>query len=191
MKNNVTKNVKEEKEGSIEQPLFQRNEKPTEFEEDRYPSRQSTRPSYLEDYVDPDDPDVIGITVDQVYQLLADIPASYSEAMSSPDAAEWQMVMESEMSAMRESKTFDLTQRPKHKSVIDERLVHDLKEDSSSKKKYKARFVAWGFTKKENIDYGETFSPTARLTSVRMLMDVAVHENLILHQMDVTTAYRL
>ena len=44
--------------------------------------------------------------------------------------------------------------------------------------------------KKENIDYGETISPTARLTSsVRMLMDVAVHENLILHQMDVTTAY--
>ena len=87
------------------------------------------------------------------------------------------------------AKTFDLTQRPKHKSVIDGRWVYALKEDSSSGKKYKARFVARGFTQKENIDYGETFSPTARLTSVRMLMDVAVHENLILHQMDVTTAY--
>ena len=187
-KKNVIENVEEEKEGTIEQPLFQRNEKPTELEERRYPSRQRTRPSYLEDYVDPDDPDVIGITVDQVYHM-ADVPASYSEAMSSPDAAEWQMAMENEMSALRESKTFDLTQRPKHKSVIDGRWVYALKEDSSSEKKYKARFVARGFTQKENIDYGETFSPTARLTSVRMLMDVAVHENLILHQMDVTTAY--
>ena len=100
--------------------------------------------------------------------------------MSSADAAEWQFVMENEMSALRESKIFDLTQRPKHKSVIDGMRVYTLKEDCSSKKKYKGRFVAKGFTEKENIDYGNTFSPTA----VRMLMDVAVHENLILHYMD-------
>lgn len=35
----------------------------------------------------------------------------------------------------------------------------------------------------------ETFSPTANLTCVRVLMQKSAQENLILHQMDVTTAY--
>ena len=40
-----------------------------------------------------------------------------------------------------------------------------------------------------NVDYHETFSPTARITSVRMLMQLAVQDNLVVHQMDVKTAY--
>lgn len=39
------------------------------------------------------------------------------------------------------------------------------------------------------VDYEETFSPTASLTSIRVLMQKAVQEDLILHQMDVKTAY--
>ena len=35
----------------------------------------------------------------------------------------------------------------------------------------------------------ETFSPTARITSVRMLMQLAVQDNIVVHQMDVKTAY--
>lgn len=38
-------------------------------------------------------------------------------------------------------------------------------------------------------DYDETFSPTADMTSVRVVMQKAVHHNLVLHQMDVKTAY--
>ena len=41
----------------------------------------------------------------------------------------------------------------------------------------------------EGIDYKETFSPTANMTSVQALMQVAVQEDLTLHQMDVKTAY--
>ena len=38
-------------------------------------------------------------------------------------------------------------------------------------------------------NFFETFAPTAKLASVRMLMQVSVQENLTLHQMDVKTAY--
>ena len=57
--------------------------------------------------------------------------------------------------------------------------------------KYKARFVAKGYSQIPNVDYHETFSPTARrhITSVRMLMQLAVQDNLVVHQMDVKTAY--
>ena len=45
--------------------------------------------------------------------------------------------------------------------------------------------VAKGRGVEGGVDYEETFSPTANLTSIRVLMQKAVQENLILHQMDV------
>ena len=41
----------------------------------------------------------------------------------------------------------------------------------------------------QGVNYNKTFSPTARFTSIRMLMQLAVEENLMLHQMDVKAAY--
>ena len=49
--------------------------------------------------------------------------------------------------------------------------------------------MAKGFTQVYGTDYFETFSPTAKLTSIRTLMQVSVQYDLILHQMDVKTAY--
>eukprot|EP00794_Sanderia_malayensis_P005790 gene5790-6488_t len=39
------------------------------------------------------------------------------------------------------------------------------------------------------IDYQDNFAPTARMSSVRMLMQQAVQNNMVIHQMDVKTAY--
>ena len=41
----------------------------------------------------------------------------------------------------------------------------------------------------KGIDYGETFSPTANITSIRILMQMVEQYDLIVHQMDVTTAF--
>ena len=43
-----------------------------------------------------------------------------------------------------------------------------LKYNEDGKEICKARFVAKGFTQRKDIDYDETFSPTARLTSIRV-----------------------
>ena len=53
----------------------------------------------------------------------------------------------------------------------------------------KARYVAKGFSQIKDIDFTETFSPTAKLTSIRILIQLAVNQNLKLHQLDVKTAY--
>ena len=67
--------------------------------------------------------------------------------------------------------------------------VYAVKENVEKGKIFKARYVAKGYSQTEGIDYHETFAPTANLTSVRALMQVAVQNDLIVHQMDVKTAY--
>ena len=55
--------------------------------------------------------------------------------------------------------------------------------------KYKARFVARGFSQKEGIDYEETFAPIARYTSIRTIIALAAKMKWKLHQMDVKTTF--
>lgn len=54
---------------------------------------------------------------------------------------------------------------------------------------YKARLVAKGFTKREWVDYSETFSPVSTKDSFRVIMALTTHFNLELHQIDVKTAF--
>ena len=55
--------------------------------------------------------------------------------------------------------------------------------------KYKARFIARGFTQKEGIDYDETFAPVSRYTTIRTIISLAAVFGWKLHQMDVKTAF--
>lgn len=48
-----------------------------------------------------------------------------------------------------------------------------MKSDIEGKDKFKVRYVAKGYSQERGIDYGETFSPTASLTSVRVLLQKA------------------
>ncbi|KAK1626416.1 hypothetical protein QYE76_000731 [Lolium multiflorum] len=55
--------------------------------------------------------------------------------------------------------------------------------------KYKARLVAKGYTRKEGEDFFDTYSPVARLTTIRVLLSLAASHGLLVHQMDVKTAF--
>ena len=67
-------------------------------------------------------------------------------------------------------------------------LKKKLKPDGTIDK-YKARLVAKGFKQKENIDFFDTFSPVTRITSIQVLISLAFIHNLLIHQMDVKTAF--
>lgn len=88
-----------------------------------------------------------------------------------------------------ENNTCTLTNLPEGKKAVGGRWVYAIKNNPDGSEKYKARYVAKGYSQKMGEDYEETFSPTASLTCIRVLMRKAAQEDLILHQMDVKTAY--
>ncbi|GJU76399.1 retrotransposon protein, putative, ty1-copia subclass [Tanacetum coccineum] len=53
---------------------------------------------------------------------------------------------------------------------------------------YKARLVAKGYTQTHGIDYEETFSPVAKIKSIRIMLAIAVFHDYEIWQMDVKTA---
>ena len=97
--------------------------------------------------------------------------------------------MNEEMQALRENGTFQLVIPPPDKNIIGGKWVYDLKTGLNDTIRYKARYVARGFSQLPDIDYQETFAPTARMTSIRTLIQIAVQNDMIIHQMDVRTAY--
>ena len=61
--------------------------------------------------------------------------------------------------------------RPKGKSIVTFKWIYKIKHVvDGSIEKYKARFVARGFSQKEGNDYEETFVLVSRYTSIRTIM---------------------
>ena len=64
------------------------------------------------------------------------------------------------------------------------------KRDATNKVvRYKARFVAQGFSQRPGIDYEETYFPVVDATTFRYLISLTIHEKLGMCLMDVVTAY--
>ena len=79
-----------------------------------------------------------------------------------------------EISALEANHTWVLTPLPSHKKTIGCKWVYQVKYRSDgSVERYKARLVTKGFTQKEGLDYLETFSPVAKLVSVKSLLAIA------------------
>jgi hypothetical protein len=85
---------------------------------------------------------------------------------------------------------WEIVPRPNNKDVVSSRWIFKIKHVADgSIQKYKVIFGARGFSKKEGIDYEETFAPVARYTSIKTIITLAAKMKWKLHQMDVKTAF--
>ncbi|UYV73840.1 hypothetical protein LAZ67_11001074, partial [Cordylochernes scorpioides] len=117
-------------------------------------------------------------------------PKHAEEALSGRDSYFWKKAMEEEFDSLIENKTWELVDPPKNRNIIGSKWVFKTKCNSDgSVERHKARLVAKGYSQQYGIDYEETFAPVVRQSTIRMLLALAVEYNLILHQMDVQSAY--
>ena len=97
--------------------------------------------------------------------------------------------MNDEVAALKENNTYTATNLPKGKTTIGSKWVYSVMVGSNNEQRYKARLVARGFSQIEGLDYYETFSPAAKITSIKTLLQLAVQKDFIIQQMDVKCAY--
>lgn len=117
-------------------------------------------------------------------------PDSIAEAKQRDDWPMWETAINAEYTSLLKNNTWDLCKLPPGRKAITCKWVFKLKRKANGDfDKYKARLVARGFSQEKGFDYNETYSPTAKLTTFRILLAIAVHHGYLVHQMDVKYAF--
>lgn len=128
--------------------------------------------------------------ISQEFVNSIETPNSYSEATKGDQRSEWLAAMEKEMNSLIENKTWVLTELPKGAKALPSKWVYKVKTKADgSVDTFKARLVIKGYNQTKGLDYDQTFSPVARMSTIRSLLSVAVTENIHLAQFDVSTAF--
>ena len=118
-------------------------------------------------------------------------PTSFEEAVGHPTRGkQWEQSIQEEYDAHIKNGTWELVPLPNDRQTISCKWVFHHKRDQNGKiARFKSRLVARGFTQVYGIDYLETYSPVAKLASIRILLAIATVEDLEIHQMDAVTAF--
>ena len=117
-------------------------------------------------------------------------PNNYYEAIQSEDSDSWDLAMKLEYNSLLTNNTWSLVELPIGRKAIKCKWVYTIKLDSNGNlDKYKARFVAKGFTQKYGIDYHETFAPVMKYTSLRIILAIACIRDYEIKQFDVESAF--
>ncbi|KAL6320794.1 hypothetical protein AAG906_008794 [Vitis piasezkii] len=114
-------------------------------------------------------------------------PTTYAEAVVVP---EWQHAMRAELQALESNNTWSLCTLPPGKTAVGCKWLYRVKYHADgSIERYKARLVAKGFTQQEGVDFFDTFSPIAKMVTVKVLLSLASIYNWHLTHLDVNNAF--
>ena len=112
------------------------------------------------------------------------------EALNSEHRKEWKEAADSEYSFLIENKTWELMKLPKGRKAISCKWVFKVKYSNDGKiDRFKRCLVAKGYAQKYDVDYDETFSPVVCFSSIQALLAFAVQNDMLIHQMDLVTAF--
>lgn len=105
--------------------------------------------------------------------VVNDAPADFKDIEGRSDAADWRAAVKDE------NKSFELT-----------KWVFKRKIDENGKlAQFKARLVALGYMQKKGTDYGKTYAPVARMSTIRLLLAIGIQKQFQFRHLDVKTAF--
>ncbi|CAI7740880.1 unnamed protein product [Closterium sp. NIES-54] len=97
--------------------------------------------------------------------------------------------MDAEMASWRSTGTYVDAVPPPGANIVSGMWIFRVKRPPGSPPVFKARYVACGFSQRQGVDCFQTFSPTSKMTTLRVLLHVAAHRDYELHSLDFSTAF--
>ncbi|CAI7742858.1 unnamed protein product [Closterium sp. NIES-53] len=106
-------------------------------------------------------------------------PRSYAEAIEGPYSSQWQAAMDTDVDEVP----------PPGANIVSGMWIFRVKRPPGSPPVFKARYVARGFSQRQGVDFFHTFSPTPKMTTLRVLLHVAAQRDYEVHSLDFSTAF--
>jgi len=114
-------------------------------------------------------------------------PTCFEQVVGNP---KWDNAMDEEMATLDANATWELVPLPEDKKAFGCKWVYKVKHNADRfVNRYKTRLVIKGYAQTYGIDYEETYSPVAKMTTVRAIIVMAAAKGWSLHQMDVKNVF--
>ncbi|CAI7818083.1 unnamed protein product [Closterium sp. NIES-54] len=78
---------------------------------------------------------------------------------------------------------------PPGANIVSGMWIFRVKRPPGSPPVFKARYIARGFSQRQGVDFFQTFSPTPKMTTLRVLLHVAAQRDYELHSLHFSTAF--
>jgi hypothetical protein len=122
--------------------------------------------------------------------ITDDDPRTVRVAVNSEDSKLWKKAMVEEMDALYKNEAWDIVEFPSGRKFVGSKWLFKKKFNAEGKvEKQKSQLVEKSYSQVEGIDFGEIFSPVAKLTSIRFLLSIAAAFDLEVEQMNVKTTF--
>ncbi|CAI7871723.1 unnamed protein product, partial [Closterium sp. NIES-54] len=116
-------------------------------------------------------------------------PRSYAEAIEGPYSSQWQAAMDAEMASWKSIGTYVDEVPPPGANIVSGMRIFRVKRPPGSPPVFKARYVARGFSQRQGVDFFQTFSPTPKITTLRVLLRVAALRDYEIHSLDFSIVF--
>ncbi|CAI7818224.1 unnamed protein product [Closterium sp. NIES-53] len=116
-------------------------------------------------------------------------PRSHAEAITGEYSSQVETAMDAEMASWKSRGTYVDEVPPPRANIVDGMWIFRVKRPPDSPPAFKARYIARGFSQRQGVDFFQTFSPTPKMTTLRVLLHVATKRNYELHSLDFSTTF--
>ena len=122
------------------------------------------------------------LLLERCFMMMGSYPQIFKEDFYDP---RWQATMDEEFDFLQENKTWEFVTFPPRRKLVQCKWVYKTNLSSyGTITKYKGRLVAKGYSQVHGLDYNETFTPVARMESIRPVLEVAASKRWEVHNMD-------